>query len=361
MNIPFLDLSRIHPDLKMRLERKFSEMLEKGIFSGGKEVEELELQVSTQLGSRHAISCANGTDALELALRAMDIGRDDEVIVPAMTWVSTAEAVSLLGATPVFWDTDAEGLLRSDWEEAVTEKTKAVISVHLYGKMVEMDRLLDQAKKYALNVIEDAAQSFGAVRNQKAAGTWGTIGCLSFYPTKNLGALGEAGMCLTPDENLAQKIRLLSNHGQPARDQHELIGRNSRIDSLQAGFLNVMLQELETSQKKRKTLAKQYLEKLSGVSELILPKGLLEEDHNAHLFVVRTDKRNELQAFLAKNGIGTAIHYPKIIPEMEPYRVEGNFVNARKLAREGLSLPLNPYLSEKEQEWIVGKVREFFG
>lgn len=336
-------------------------MLEKGIFSGGKEVEELESQISTMLGSRHAISCANGTDALELALRALEIGPGDEVIVPAMTWVSTAEAVSLLGAKPVFWDTDEEGLLQPDWGEAVTEKTKAVIPVHLYGKMVEMDELLDQAKEHRLYVIEDAAQAFGAVQGQKAAGTGGTIGCLSFYPTKNLGALGEAGMCLTQDENLAQKIRLLSNHGQAVRDQHRLIGRNSRIDSLQAGFLNLMLGQFEVNLAKRKRIAEVYLEKLSGISDLILPKGMLKDDHNAHLFVVQTQKRNAFRDFLTKNGIGTAIHYPQIIPDMEPYLVEGDFVNARNLAYQGLSLPLNPYLSEKEQEWIVGKVREFFG
>ncbi|MFC3417676.1 DegT/DnrJ/EryC1/StrS family aminotransferase [Algoriphagus hitonicola] len=361
MNIPFLDLSRISPVLKNRLERKFSELLESGIFSGGEEVEKLEVHIQQLLKTRFTIPCANGTDALELALRALQIGPGDEVIVPALTWVSTAEAVVLVGAKPIFWDTDEEGLLRPDWDKAVTERTKAVIPVHLYGKMVKMEQLLEKAKKLRLFVIEDAAQAFGTTQDDKAAGTWGDIGCLSFYPTKNLGALGEAGMCLTQDENLAQKIRLLSNHGQPIRDQHELIGRNSRVDSLQAGFINVMLEEFESNQKKRKALAKQYIKELSGVSELILPKGLLEEDHNAHLFVVQTKKRDQLQVFLAKNGIGTAIHYPRIIPDMKPYRVDGDFVTARKLAHEGLSLPLNPYLKAEEVDWIADKVEEFFG
>ncbi|SDD03194.1 dTDP-4-amino-4,6-dideoxygalactose transaminase [Algoriphagus faecimaris] len=361
MNISFLDLSQINAELKDRLRQKFSELLDKGIFSGGKEVEQLESMICSLLHSSHAIPCANGTDALELALRALNIGPGDEVIVPAMTWVSTAEAVVFVGAKPIFWETDGQGLLRSDWEKAVTEKTKCVIPVHLYGKMVNMSALVKKAKAHQLFVIEDAAQSFGAVQEGKAAGTWGDIGCLSFYPTKNLGALGEAGMCLTQDETLAKKIRLLSNHGQPIRDQHELIGRNSRIDSLQAGFLNVLIEEFESGQKIRKVFAKRYVEKLSGVSELVLPEGILEEDHNAHLFVVQTEKRDQLQVFLAKNGIGTAIHYPRIIPDMRPYRADGDFVAARKLANEGLSLPLNPYLKAEEVDWIVDKVEEFFG
>ncbi|WP_297335155.1 DegT/DnrJ/EryC1/StrS family aminotransferase [Algoriphagus sp.] len=343
------------------MERKFSELLNQGVFSGGKEVERFESQLQDLLGTRFAIPCANGTDALELALRALGVGPGDEVVVPAMTWVSTAEAVVWVGAKPVFWDTDEQGLLRSDWEKAVTERTKAVIPVHLYGKMQQMNELIQKANTYRLFVIEDAAQAFGAHQQRKAAGTWADVGCLSFYPTKNLGALGEAGMCLTQDERLARKIRLLSTHGQPIRDQHELIGRNSRIDTLQAGFLVEMLAEFEANQNIRKRIAQDYIQGLTGIPELILPEGMLEEDHNAHLFVVRTEKRDELQDFLAKNGIGTAIHYPQIIPSMKPFRIEGDFVNAQLLADQSLSLPLNPYLSQEESEYIVKKVRQFFG
>jgi UDP-2-acetamido-2-deoxy-ribo-hexuluronate aminotransferase len=360
MKIPFLDLSRMEESLKSRLKSRFSEVLEAGIFSGGKEVETLERSISDFLQPNYSIACANGTDALELALRALRIGPGDEVIVPAMTWVSTAEAIVLVGAKPIFWDTDPQGLLREDWEKAVTSKTKAVIPVHLYGKMVDMNSLMAKAKKLNLFVIEDAAQAFGSFQNGKAAGTWGDVGCLSFYPTKNLGALGEAGMCLTQDADLDQKFRLLLNHGQPLRDQHELVGRNSRIDTVQAAFLNVMLEDFEQNQFRRKAIAMSYLEAFQNISELILPEGILAKDHNAHLFVIQTRQRDELKKFLAEKGIGTAIHYPTILPEMKPYLSDGVFPNARNLAKRGLSLPLNPYLREEEIESVIKMVYSFF-
>ena len=361
MNIPFLDLSRMEESLKSRLKTRFSEVLEAGIFSGGKEVETLEGAISDFLQSTYSIACANGTDALELALRALGIGPGDEVIVPAMTWVSTAEAVVLVGAKPVFWDTDSQGLLREDWEKAVTPKTKAVIPVHLYGKMVDMNSLMAKAKNHQLFVVEDAAQAFGAFKDGKAAGTWGDVGCLSFYPTKNLGSLGEAGMGLAQDAGISEKIRLLLNHGQPIRDQHELVGRNSRIDTVQAAFLNVMLEDFEKNQSRRKAIAKSYLEAFENISELILPEGILGEDHNAHLFVIQTKQRDELKKFLAEKSIGTAIHYPTILPDMKPYFSVGDFPNARNLANQGLSLPLNPYLREEEVGEIIKMVYSFFG
>jgi UDP-2-acetamido-2-deoxy-ribo-hexuluronate aminotransferase len=360
MNIPFLDLSRMEESLKVRLKNRFSELLEAGIFSGGKEVTQFESSVSKFLNSSFSISCANGTDALELALRALGIGKGDEVIVPAMTWVSTAEAVVLVGAKPVFWDTDPQGLLRSDWEKAVTGKTKVVIPVHLYGKMVDMGDLTKKAKSLGLFVIEDAAQAFGAFQQGRAAGTCSDVGCLSFYPTKNLGALGEAGMCLTQDSGLAEKIRLLLNHGQPVRDQHVLVGCNSRIDTVQAAFLNVLLEDFEQNQVKRKAMAKVYLENLAGIEELQLPEGILKEDHNAHLFVIQTERRDEVKTFLAERGVRTAIHYPMILPDMKPYLVEGDFSIARKLANHGLSLPLNSSLTEFEVEKILELVKLFF-
>lgn len=346
--------------LKSRLKSRFSEGLEAGIFSGGKEVETLEGAISDFLQSNYSIACANGTDALELALRALGIGPGDEVIVQAMTWVSTAEAVVLVGAKPVFWDTDQYGLLRTDWEKAVTPKTKAVIPVHLYGKMVDMKSLTEKANSLHLKVIEDAAQAFGAFKDEKAAGTFGDVGCLSFYPTKNLGALGEAGMCLTQDPGLSERIKLLLNHGQPIRDQHELVGRNSRIDTLQAAFLNVMLEDFGKNQSKRKEIAESYLEGFSGISELTLPEGILAKDHNAHLFVIQTRQRDKLKEFLAEKGIGTAIHYPTILPDMKPYFSPGDFPNARNLANQGLSLPLNPYLREEEVGEIIKMVHSFF-
>lgn len=344
--------------LQATLKDKFAKVLKEGRFSFGEEVLTFEKKVGDRLQSPHAISCANGTDALELALRALNIGHGDEVIVPAMTWVSTAEVVLMVGAKPVFWDTDDWGLLKSDWENAISPKTKAVVPVHLYGKMVPMADLMAKAKKANISVIEDAAQVFGAFQDGKAAGTWGDVGCLSFYPTKNLGSLGEAGMCLTNQKELAEQIRLLSNHGQPQRDVHTLVGRNSRIDTLQAAFLNVLLERFDEFQEKRKKLAEIYWEELAGIEGLTLPP--IAKDSNLHLFVIQTEKRDSLKEFLQSNGVGTAIHYPTIVPDIQVYKQEGDFTDARKLSQNGLSLPLNPWLEEKEVMEVCGLVREFF-
>lgn len=360
MKVPFLDLKRIDEELKNALKIKFANMLDKGIFSGDGEVELLETHISNCLQSPFSIACANGTDALELALRALEIGPGDEVIVPAMTWVSTAEVVVLVGAKPVFWDTDEDGLLMADWEKAVTPKTKAVIPVHLYGKMVDMEKLMTKAKRHKLFVIEDGAQSFGSFQGGKAAGTFGDVGCLSFYPTKNLGALGEAGMCLTNSENLNNRIRMLLNHGQEVRDKHEMVGRNSRIDSIQAGFLNVMLEKFASFQAIRKKHAKRYMEALLGIEGLKLPTGVLAENHNAHLFVVETADRDELKNYLQRKGVGTALHYPNILPKIKPFLSEGDFKNAGNLSQQGLSLPLNPWMKEEEIEYVVKAIQDFF-
>jgi len=360
MEIPFLDLKRFDRNLKKSLQDKFEEMLDCGVFSGGKEVFDLEYQIKNKLGSIGAIPCANGTDAIELSLRAIGIGIGDEVIVPALTWVSTAEAVVMVGAKPVFWDTDQDGLLANDWDLAVTSKTKAVIPVHLYGKMPDMEMLTAKATLKSIFVIEDAAQAFGAFQKGKSAGIWGEIGCLSFYPTKNLGALGEAGMCLTQNPDLEQRIKLLLNHGQPKRDQHILIGRNSRIDTIQAGFLNVFLNRFEEFQQRRKVFAKRYTEAFVNFKKIRLPNGIFETDHNAHLFVIQLEQRDELKSFLSEKGVGTAVHYPSVLPDMGLFDFKGDFPNARKIANQGLSLPLNPFLLAQEQEYIIEQIRSFF-
>lgn len=361
--IPFLDLSLFDQDLKTALERKFSEMLSKGIFSGGEEVELLALRIADFLDTKCTIiPCSNGTDALEIALRALEISIGDEVIVPALTWVSTAEVVKLVGAKPVFIDTDRSGLMDLDLlDQLATQKTKAIIPVHLYGKMVDMKKLTSWAKYKGIKIIEDNAQGFGAYQNGKSAGCWGDIGCFSFYPSKNFGALGEAGAVTTSDKNLAKKIQMLINHGQPIRDRHEMVGRNARIDSIQAGFLNVKLDYFKNWQEKRKNLAALYLDHLTGTGDLILPDTILNSDHNAHLFVIQTTLRNELKQFLQEKGIGTSIHYPTIVPKMIPYLEEREFSIAEKITASALSLPLNPFLTEKEVKRIIFEVKLFYG
>jgi len=358
--IPFLDLSHIPEDLKIQLREKFSQMLDKGIFSGGEEVELLEKNLQEYLGINHAIACSNGTDALELALRALAIGPGDEVIVPALSWVSTAEAVVLVGAKPIFIDIDASGLMNlNSIESKKSSRTKAIIPVHLYGRMVDMEKLLLWSKKNKIAVIEDAAQSFGSVLKGKHAGTWGDIGCISFYPTKNLGALGEAGALVTENHNLTTKLRQLLNHGQTFRDHHFLTGRNARIDSLQAGFLNVKLRFFDHWQKNRKYLASIYLQEIKDIPTIRLPEEIISPFHNAHLFVIQTNQRDDLRAYLTKKGIGTAIHYPVIIPYMEPYSDGQKYPIGEKLSQTVLSLPFNPGLYDEDVKRICEEIRNF--
>lgn len=359
--IPFLDLSQIPEELKIRLREKFSQMLETGVFSGGEEVAKFEENLRKYLEVPYAVACSNGTDALEIALRVLEIGPGDEVIVPALSWVSTAEAVCMTGAKPVFVDTDQNGLMDLELlDMKVSPRTKAVIPVHLYGKMVDMEKLLAWSKNQKIKVIEDAAQAFGSAKNNISAGNWGDLGCFSFYPTKNLGALGEAGAIVTKDKILYGKIKQLVNHGQTKRDEHHSIGKNARIDSIQAGLLNVKMDYFDAWQKKRKLLASIYLRKLHEIPGIRLPDGILSPSHNAHLFVIQTNKRDELKSFLHSSGIGTVIHYPSIIPKMEPYMDGNKYQSADRLSQQILSLPLNPWITEEDVLSITCALNRFF-
>lgn len=350
----------MHQHLAGELHEKFAEMLAEGVFSAGKEVDVLESRVAHLLGLPNAIACSNGTDALELSLNALGIGPGDEVIVPALTWISTAEAVANVGAKPVFCDVDEEGLMRpATVEPSISPRTKALIPVHLYGKMVDMPQLMEFASVQGLKVIEDAAQALGANQQRRSAGSFGDIGCFSFYPTKNIGALGEAGLITCKDKAVAQQIRILLNHGQSERDVHPLQGRNSKIDSLQAGFLNVKLRHFSSWQGTRKKLATIYLRELKGIAEIRLPKGILEKDHNVHLFTIQTQKRDGIKEYLEQQGIGTAIHYPKPLHLTEAFRSPNSFPMAEQISKSTLSLPLHPYLKENEVEWICGEIVNF--
>jgi len=360
-SIPFLELASMHADLADELKAKFAKVLQKGLFSGGEEVEQLEITIKAFLKVPFAISCANGTDALELSLRALDIGPGDEVIVPALTWVSTAEVVKMVGAEVKFVDVDSQGLMDLELlENQITPKTKVIIPVHLYGKMVNMTKLLSLTEPKGIKVVEDAAQALGAFQHGKSAGSFGDIGCFSFYPTKNLGALGEAGLMVAKDEELAKKLRLLLNNGQPERDQHDLIGKNSRIDTLQAAFLNVKMEYFQAWQQKRKALSRLYLEQLQHLKELNVPQGILYGDHNAHLFTVFAEERDELRTYLADKGIGTAIHYPLPVPMTRAFGEINRSPKAYKLSQSTLSLPLHPYLGEEEVRFVSEAVRSFY-
>ncbi|MEX2595167.1 MAG: DegT/DnrJ/EryC1/StrS family aminotransferase [Anditalea sp.] len=359
--IPFLELGTLHQQIADELKEKFLEVLGEGIFSAGKEVAMFEKKVGNLLKVSYAIPCSNGTDALELALTALEIGPGDEVIVPALTWTSTAEAVVNVGAKPIFCDVDQDGLIAvSEAEKLVTTRTKGMIPVHLYGKMVDMKRLLNFAHQHQLRVIEDGAQAFGAFQQGISAGAFGDIGCFSFYPTKNLGALGEAGLLTTKEEILAKRLRFILNHGQSERNVHELVGRNSKIDTLQAAFLNVKLRHFDTWQNIRKRWASHYLKELQEVKAFHLPHDILNADHNAHLFTIRFNQRDTLKDYLEKQGIGTAVHYPASLPKTKAFYSLSSFPVAEEIARTTLSLPLHPLLKEEELMLICGKIKDFF-
>lgn len=360
-SIPFLELASQHRELQNELMLKFRDVLKKGIFSAGKEVKVFERNVQNLLKLPAAIACSNGTDALELALKALNIGPGDEVIVPDLTWVSTAEAVVNVGAKPVFCDVGEDGLISFDKiEPLIGPKTKAIIPVHLYGKMVDMNTFMTLAKRHDLKVVEDAAQAFGAFQNGISASAYGDIGCFSFYPTKNIGALGEAGLMVTHDRRLEKRLRLILNHGQPERNIHRFPGRNSKIDTLQAGFLNVKLGYYKQWAQKRKKLVAVYLNELTGIKELILPEGILKESHNAHLFTVRLKQRDALKAFLQENGIGTAIHYPLPLSQTEAFYRPASTPIAKQISQSTLSLPLHPYLREDEALRVCETIQAFF-
>lgn len=332
-------------------------MMDEGIYSGGKELDILESNLMRLTKSQEVVLCSNGTDALEIALKILGIGPGDEVLVPTLTWVSTAEAVCMVGAKPVFVDTDTSGLIDLNLLDShVTPATKAIIPVHLYGKMVDMKALLSWSKSRKILVIEDAAQALGAKQEGRSAGTWGDIGCLSFYPTKNLGALGEAGALLTQNKKLAEQLRLFVNHGQVEKGNHLIVGRNARIDTIQAGFLNLKLKYFDQWQNKRKAIAKIYIEAF-GDLDISLPMDILKDSHNAHLFVIQADKRDQLADTLNGLGIGTAIHYPMIIPKMKPFKDSKKYPVSEKLTSRILSLPLNPWMGRHDFELVVRMVK----
>lgn len=358
MKIPFFDLKRQYSDLKSEIDAAMLQVLDKGWFIGGEVVKQFEDNFAHYVGTEHCVGCGNGTDGMELILRAYGIGPGDEVVVSAFTWISDAEVVSLVGAQVVFADV-LPGTLCIDpvqLEKAITPKTKAIIAVHLYGLPCEMDEILSIARKYDIKVIEDCAQAHGATYKDQKVGSIGDAGAFSFYPTKNLGAYGDGGAVVTNDEKLAQKIRLLANHGQSERDTHVIEGRNSRLDVVQAAVLDVKLKYLDGWNDRRREIAAAYNTALEN-TEMIRPVAPDHSAHVYHLYVVQTASRDELLKHLEGKGIKTAIHYPKALNQMEVYGYlnlkERNFPIASQAAAEVLSLPVFPELKGEEIEAVT--------
>lgn len=350
MSIPFLDLKEPHVELRDELRDAFERVLDSGWYILGNEVKQFENEFAEYCEAAHCIGVGNGLEALHLILRAYDIGVGDEVIVPSNTYIATWLAVSNAGATPIPVEPD-ERTYNIDpalIEAAITSRTKAIIAVHLYGQPADMDAINTIAKKHQLKVIEDAAQAHGACYKSRRAGTLGDAAGFSFYPGKNLGAIGDGGAVTTNDPVLAEKLRVLSNYGSQVKYKNEVKGFNSRLDELQAAFLREKLKKLDEWNGRRKIIAVEYLSKLCD-SEVALPYIPEWADPVWHLFVVRHLQRDQLQKKMIDLGIGTMIHYP-IPPHLQGAYIElglrkGAFPVAEKIHNEVLSLPIGPHLT----------------
>lgn len=366
MEIRFVDIQRQYRKYKDELLGAIENVLEKGNFILGDEVGQFEKDFAAYIGCKYAIGVDSGTSALELSMLALNVGKNDDVITVPNSFISTAFAISEAGAKVIFVDVDEKTQLMdvTQLENAVTKDTKAIIPVHLCGQMVNMTHVTEIAQKYNLKIIEDACQAHGAIQNDKKAGTFGNLGCFSFYPGKNLGAYGDAGAITTNDEMLYNKIILLRNYGSHKKYYHEFRGKNARLDTLQAAILKVKLKYLDAWNQRRTEVAKIYMQELKNVGDLILP---FVEKYNYsvfHLFPVRTKKRDELFDFLTQNGIQVVIHYPVPIHLQNAYKglnlKKGSYPVTEKLAKEVISLPIHPDLTNEETLLIADKVREFF-
>ena len=348
MSIPFVDLKAQYFSIKEEIDTTIQQVLEGGYFIGGSAVSEFERLFSKYLDVSHCITCGNGTDAIEIALESLGVGNGDEVIVPALSWVSTASSVNRVGAEPVFVDVLAdERTIDPDLiKAAITENTKAIIPVHLHGMPAIMTEILEIAKNHNLKVIEDCAQAHGAEINGQKVGTFGDMATFSFYPIKNLGAYGDAGAIVTNDADVAQKCTMLKEYGQKVEDEFEFIGRNSRMDSIQAAILSVKLKHLEEWTMRKIEIADQYSKSLQGVKTPLLRDGYR---HVFHQFVIQHPHRKELIQHLKENGIGNLIHYPTPLPFLQVYSYQNHrasdFPVAEKLCLEILSLPIYPEMS----------------
>jgi dTDP-4-amino-4,6-dideoxygalactose transaminase len=366
MKIQMVDVKRQYLKYKDQIEPAVLEVLESGQFINGPDVHRLADDMQNYLDVKFAIPCASGTDALQLALMALDIGPGDEVITTPFTFVATAETIAILGAKPVYVDIDEQtfNIDTNLIEHAITAKTKAIIPVHLYGQTVDMDPLLEIANKHGLAVIEDAAQAVGERYKGEKVCSLGLMGCISFFPSKNLGAYGDAGMVVTQDEKMADKLKMIANHGSKTRYYHHILGVNSRLDTIQAAILRVKLNYLDEWNRQRRVNAQYYSDKLAD-SGVVTPYIADYADHIFHQYTIQLESgRDELQAFLNEKSIPNAIYYPIPLHLQDAYREtsgykSGDFPISEKMAERVISLPMHPDLTHEEQDYIVDTIKQF--
>lgn len=367
MKIPFVDLKIQYKALQAGIDAAIAAVIADTAFIGGtsnKYVSKFEKEFADFLNVKHVITCANGTDSIEILLEAYGIKAGDEVIVPALSWISTSEAVGRVGAKPVFVDVEKDTLLINTEKisEKITPKTKAIIPVHLYGNAVNMERIMEIAIQHNLVVIEDCAQSHESAYKGKMAGTFGHAASFSFYPGKNLGAYGDAGCITTNSDDVAATCRMIANHGQLEKHNHVMEGRNSRMDGIHAAILSVKLPHIRDWNNSR-IKNSEVLNGLIDTNKFIVPVVNTDARHVFHLYVIRHPKRDELKKYLAEKGIETAIHYPTALPLLKAYASQGyqasDFPVAAAETQKILSLPMFPELSQEQLTYIASCLNDF--
>lgn len=360
--IQMVDTKNQYLKIKSEVDSAIQSVIDSSQFIQGPAVKEFESNVAEYLGCAHAIGCASGTDALQIAMMAIGIEPGDEIITTPFTFVATTETIALLGAKPVYVDIDSKtfNINTDKIEERITPKTKAIMPVHLYGQPAEMNSIMDIAKKRGLYVIEDAAQALGADYQGKKVCTIGDISCISFYPSKNLGAFGDAGMLTTDSNELAEKIRMITSHGSKRKYYHEILGVNSRLDSMQAAILNVKLKYLDMYCDARIEAAGKYNSRFEGK---ISPPFIVENvKHIYHQYSIRVKNRDAMQNFLKEKGIPSMIYYPVPLHLQQAYRYDyklGDFPVTEEIAADIISLPIHTELTDDQIDLIAGKVLEF--
>lgn len=365
VQVPYLDLGKIHQKIQGELDDAYKQVVDSQWFIGGKADQKFEEAFAAYCGVTDCIGTGNGLDAIRLILLAYGIGKGDEVIVPANTFIATVLAVTYVGATPVFVDADMHtyNIDIGKIEEKITEKTKAIIAVHLYGRIVQMDKICALAKKCSLKVIEDAAQAHGVMYQGKKAGSFGDAAAFSFYPGKNLGALGDAGAVVTSDKELAAKVRALGNYGSYKKYQHVYQGCNSRLDELQAAFLSVKLQYLDEWNQERQRIAERYAKEICN-AKIQLPEVTKDSKENVfHIYPILTQDREKLIAYLQEKGIATLVHYPTPIvlqPAYAEYADQKDWYPVtNRICEQEVSLPLYPGMSEEQIEWVIKCINQY--
>ena len=362
--IKFLDLAHQYKKIKPEIDSAIAEVIQKSGFIGGDFVDKFELQFADYVGAAHCIGVGNGTDALEIAIEALEMPEGAEIIVPANSFIASSEAVTRQGFKVVFADCDDKSYLVSpaDVVRKISSKTAAIVVVHLYGHPCDMGSLLDIAQEYKLKLIEDCAQAHGAMFKDQSVGSIGDIASFSFYPGKNLGAYGDGGAITTNSSYLAKRSRMIANHGRIGKYDHEFEGRNSRLDGLQAAILSVKLKYLDEWTSQRMELAEVYLNELADLDEISLPVRQPWAKQVYHLFVIRTDRRDELREFLSTKGISTGIHYPIALPKLPAYRylIQDDTPTANLIDESLLSLPIGDHLELDDARFVADQVKAFF-